>query len=72
MRTKWEFSCSEVPGGNISALLQHLQMLGDDGWEPFHMQFIMLPPPKIVTQGAPTEGTGKMIVFAKRPIEEDA
>lgn len=63
MRTQWEFSCTEVPGGNIAALLKHLQTLGDDGWEPFHMQYI------VIIEGA----SGKMLVFSKRPlIEEDA
>ena len=58
MRTQWEFSCTEVPGGNIAALLKHLQTLGDDGWEPFHMQYIRLL----------ENVDGKMIVFSKRPI----
>jgi hypothetical protein len=70
MRTQWEFACTEVPGGNIAALLKHLQTLGDAGWEPFHMQYIQLPPPKIVTQGQSPESIGKMIVFCKRPISE--
>lgn len=61
MRTQWEFSCTEVPGGNIAALLKHLQVLGDDGWEPFHMQYI------VIIEGAP----GKMLVFSKRPLIEE-
>ena len=57
-RTQWEFACTEVLGGNIAALLKHLQTLGDDGWEPFHMQYIQ------ILENAP----GKMIIFSKRPI----
>lgn len=71
MRTQWEFCCTEVPGGNIAALLKHMQTLGDDGWEPFHMQYIVLPPSKIAVPGQSQEPVGKMIVFSKRPIIEE-